>query len=281
MSLRLNARLLLPAVALLLGACPSPRGTAMPSSSQPALPLPLSTTTVSGVSVTFTATDQDDAADFAGYVQDGMSVVQDFFGQGIPRPFVVRIFPDRASLTAHWRTAWNDPSFQSECWMVAAGTADELSILSPHAWAKDACEHDPSDVRHISWVVTHELVHVYHAQQNPSPDFSQVTGIDWFVEGLAVYASGQLTDPELAPAADAVASGQAPAQLADAWTGKYRYGVSGSIVQYIDRTWGRDTLLRMLTATTQDEILGDLGVTEPDLLAGWRTDVGGPETAAQ
>ena len=36
-----------------------------------------------------------------------------------------------------------------------------------------------------------EMTHVFHGHYNASPDFSDTDRIDWFVEGLAVYASGQ------------------------------------------------------------------------------------------
>ena len=66
-----------------------------------------------------------------------------------------------------------------------------LDMISPKLWDKQSCEHIYSETTHTQQLITHELVHVYHGQLNISPDFSNVEGVDWFVEGLATFASGQ------------------------------------------------------------------------------------------
>ena len=92
----------------------------------------------------------------------------------------------------------------------------------------------------------------------------------WFPEGLAVLVSGQLEGRHATAARTAIDSGAAPTPLEDGWRGEHRYGVSGSIVQYIDATWGRDTLMALLATTSEEELLAKLGVGEDELLAGWR-----------
>jgi hypothetical protein len=155
--------------------------------------------------------------------------------------------------------------------MVASGVAARLELLSPRVWRTEACEHDPDDARHVRELVAHELVHVYHGQHNPSPDFAEVTGIDWFVEGLATHASGQLASGELASAREALENGAGPGALADAWKGKYRYGVSGSLVAFVEHELGREALVGLLDATTGEELLARIGRSEAELLDGWRT----------
>ncbi len=196
--------------------------------------------------------------------------VEVFFGRPFRQRFDVLVFPDRAALDAHWRTAWKLPDFRSECWMVASGSATELALLAPAAWASQACEHDASDRARRGALLAHELVHVFHAQHNPRPDMEGLDGIAWFVEGLAVHASGQLDDGHLASPREAIERGLAPVALADAWTGKYRYGVSGSLVRWIDRQIGRERLFALLAATSDAELLAPLGLGEPELLAAWR-----------
>ncbi|MFZ4520792.1 MAG: hypothetical protein ACOYNC_03750 [Bacteroidales bacterium] len=49
----------------------------------------------------------------------------------------------------------------------------------------ESCEHVYSEKLKTQQIITHELVNVYHGQLNAGPDFSDVSGIDWFVEGLA------------------------------------------------------------------------------------------------
>jgi len=173
-------------------------------------------------------------------------------------------------LTEVWRRDWNAPDFESECWMVASGTASKLSLLSPRTWKSEACEHNPDDARDTRLVVTHELVHVFHGQNNPNPNFDAMDDVGWFVEGLATYASGQLDGSKLAAAREAVEKGKAPDALENAWSGKYRYDVSGSIVKYIDLKFGRKTLLKMLKGTSEKELLGMLNVSETGLLVGWK-----------
>jgi hypothetical protein len=203
----------------------------------------------------------------------GMQTVVEFFergtdvGDGI-HDFSLHVSPDRASFSASLPAAWG--MGETPCWMVAAGVADALYVISPRAWASESCEHDGSDALHVQQIITHELVHVYHGQHNPTRDFTGADEIGWFVEGLAVYASGQLEQSHAADARAAIDLGVAPIHLADAWTGRYRDGVCGSLVQCIDRTAGRRTLRRLLHASGQPELLGELGCSERELLDRWR-----------
>lgn len=196
------------------------------------------------------------------------SDVERFFGAPFPKSYKVVIHPDRAAFDASFPPEWGIG--KTECWMVATGVADGLQLLTPRVWKDEACEHDPDDPRHVRDLVAHELVHVYHGQHNPSPDFSNVTGIDWFVEGLATHVSGQLASGDLAPAREALATGQGPLKLATAWSGKYRYGVSGSLVAFLEREFGRERLVKLLGATSAAELLALVGMSEEELLERWR-----------
>src|SRR5206468_2312814 len=95
----------------------------------------------------------------------------------------------------------------------------------------------------------------------------------WFVEGLAVFASGQLGREYQAQIRELVVTGYAPARLAEIWQGAWRYGVAGSLVAYIDRLAGRERLASLLTATSEGQVLAAAGVGEAELLAGWRASV--------
>lgn len=214
-----------------------------------------------------------DADEVARRVDKGRGEVEAFFGSPCPRAFDLRVFPDRAPLTAYWRQAWGAPEFEPQCWMVASGTASALAILSPSAWKTEACEHDPEDRQATQKLITHELVHVYHGQVNPDPEFDGAEEIGWFVEGLAVYASGQLDEARLGRVRTALAAGKGPARLRDAWSGPDRYGFAGSLVSFLDRAQGRATLLRLMKLTSNGEILAALGLTEEELLSRWRADL--------
>lgn len=189
-----------------------------------------------------------------------------------PETVAVHVHPSRAAFTTALHEAWGVE--ETACWMVGAAGERTLHLLSPDVWTEQACEHDPEDRGHVRGLVTHEAVHVLHGQVNPSDDLGRLEEIGWFTEGLATYGSGQLETRHAGRAAEAIAAGEAPTTLADAWSGPYRYGVAGSMVAFIDGRWGRETLRALMRATSQDELLGTLGVTEREFLDGWASWVG-------
>jgi hypothetical protein len=203
-------------------------------------------------------------------VTSGIARVEDYFGTTFGAAFEIQLFSTRQNLDEYWGRLWSEPSFESSCWMVASGQEDTLALLTPAAWDEFACEHDPRNARHVANLITHELVHVFHDQANPAYAFEGMDPLGWFVEGLATYVSGQLDSGELAPAIDAIRTQQAPTSLATAWSGKYRYGVCGSIVQFIDRTRGREVIEQLLPATNETDALNTLGWSEEELLEKWR-----------
>lgn len=205
-------------------------------------------------------------------VETGRAQVERFFGQPFPAPVRVIVSPTRAAFDASLPAKWEITPTQ--CWMVGVGGGGLLALLSPSAWPTEACEHDGKDAAHIQEIVTHELTHVYHGQRNPTGDFIGMDDAGWFVEGLAVLVSGQLTTGNRPSAAEAINSGAAPAKLADAWSGKFRYGVSGSMVAFIDASHGRAKLIELLGATTNDEMMRSLGLTEAEFLSRWRVWAG-------
>jgi hypothetical protein len=155
--------------------------------------LPAHAADASPARFTLAATGGDpDSARIAGFLLDGQRDVERFFGEVFPKPFLVRSFPSRAAMDEHWRKAWNAPDLTTECWMVASGVASELDLLAPRAWKTDACEHDPADLRYIRLLLTHELVHVFHGQNSPRPDFDGWTRSAGSLR-LAVYASASST----------------------------------------------------------------------------------------
>ena len=192
--------------------------------------------------------------------------IEAFFGSAFGESYAVRVLPTRAAFDASFPPEWGVG--KTQCWMVAFGVADRLHVLDPAVWKTEACEHDGDDVEHVRGIVAHELVHVFHGQNNPTRDFTGMDAMGWFPEGLAVLVSGQLAGHHAGAAREAIAAGVAPKCLEDAWSGEYRYGVSGSLVAYVDATFGRTTLVALLAATTEEELLERLGVGEEELLAG-------------
>lgn len=218
----------------------------------------------------YTEADDKDKADYVRLLDRGIESVESFFGDSFRSEFKVYIHPNRQSLDIQWQRDWNMPEFKSECWMVASGTATKFDMISPKRWEAEACEHSYSDLAKTQQLVAHELVHVYHGQHNASPDFSDVTNVDWFVEGLATYASGQCDASRMNAVKQALESNTVPSSLDHFWTGKLKYGLSGSVVMYIDHTFGRSKLKELLRYNRKDELLKSLGIEEDRLLRGWK-----------
>lgn len=179
----------------------------------------------------------------------------------------VRILPSRAKFSQALAEAWG--MSETACWMVGGADDRVLYLLSPGVWGEEACEHDPADREHLRLLVIHEAVHVLHGQVNPSDDLGLLTEIGWFTEGLATYVSGQLEARHSDSAAEAIADGETPSRLRDAWSGPHRYGVAGSMVAFVDEVWGRSMLRSLLSVTSEAELLSSLDVTEEEFLDAW------------
>jgi hypothetical protein len=221
-------------------------------------------------SLHYTKTDLKWKNDYVIIIDKGIRSVNSFFKEPFKKKFEIYIHPGRKSLDSQWQKDWKMPDFKSECWMVASGTTARMDLLSPKIWNKEACEHNYTDKKEAGLIVTHELFHVYHGQLNGSPDFSEVENIDWFVEGFATYASGQCSAKRISEIKKALVDNEIPMLLNDFWTGRYKYGLSGTVVMYIDKTYGRDKLKELLKFTKKDELLNFLKTDETALLHNWK-----------
>jgi hypothetical protein len=195
-----------------------------------------------GYSIFYTRADKQGKEGYKKLISNGANSVISFFTSPYKKDFDVYMHPNRHSLDSTWQKDWKMPDFKSECWMVASGVADRLDAISPRLWATESCEHNYADKIKSQQLITHELFHVYHAQFNTSPDFSDAAGIDWFVEGLATYASGQCDSTRIAGIKNAIVKNTVPKSLDKFWTGKLKYGLSGSVVMYIDKKYKRAKL---------------------------------------
>lgn len=223
-----------------------------------------------GYTLLYTPIDKSNKKEYQKFIDSGISSVKTFFTTSYNKEFNVFIHPSRQSLDSAWQKDWNMPGFKSECWMVASGVATKLDMMSPKLWDKQACEHIYSETTHTQQLITHELVHVYHGQLNISPDFSNVEGVDWFVEGLATFASGQCDASRIAEVKKAISDKTIPESLDNFWAGKLRYGLSGSVVMFIDHKYGRNKLKELLPLNKKSEILALLETTEAQLLGEWQ-----------
>lgn len=222
-----------------------------------------------GYTLFYKGDDESESVRYAAFINKGIESVNFFTKDSCKKDFKVYVHPSRAEMDHQWQTDWKMPGFKSECWMVASGVATRLDLLSPLTWAKQACEHDYTNKDETQKVITHELFHIYHAQLNPSSDFSETGGIDWLVEGFATYASGQCDTERMLAVKDAVKKKTSPALLDDFWKGKLKYGFSGSLVMFVDKKYGREKLKGLLKFKTRTQVLGALKTNEKTLLKSW------------
>ncbi len=206
-----------------------------------------------------------------GSLRTGQTRIEKFFGQPFTKPFEVEVFPSRVAFDGYFAKRWKLPKTQS--WMVASGVGDKLTILSREVWKTQTSDHRPDDDGHFRELIAHELVHVYHGQHNPTGDFEGMDDLGWFVEGLAVYVSGQLEQSHRNADKDALKAGKLPKSLSTAWSGRYRYGVCGSMVRFIDAKWGRETVWKLMGEVKPEGALKLLGVSEKEFLERWGKEV--------
>ena len=224
-----------------------------------------------GFTFYYTSVDKDNKTEYIEILENGIKQVNQFFSQEYASSFNIYSHPHRSSLDSTWQKDWNMPGFKSECWMVASGVASRVDMISPKYWDTQSCEHSYLNTEKTQQLIAHELVHVYHGQQNISKDFSNAEGIDWFVEGLATYASaGQLDPGKLSEIKMAITESKVPETLDKFWTGKLRYSLSGSLVMFIDDKYGRNTIKDLLKFNKIADILSALNTTEVQLLSDWK-----------
>lgn len=223
-----------------------------------------------GYQLLYTDADKENKNEYLIYINNGIKSVKATFKNPFKETFEIYIHPNRTSLDTQWQNDWKLPEFKSQCWMVASGVSKKLDLLSPKIWDQQACEHTYTDKTHTQRLITHELIHVYHGQFNASPDFSDVSGLDWFVEGLATYASGQCDSKRMSEVKEAVLNNTIPDTLDKFWTGTLKYGLSGSVVMFIAHKYGNDKLNALLNFNRKSQLLKALDTTEADLLKEWK-----------
>jgi hypothetical protein len=219
----------------------------------------------------FTEKDKENIKEYVLLFDNGIKLPAIFFDDSFKEKFDIFVHPNRQSIDSQWASDWKITGFKSECWMVASGIAGRFDLISPKTWEKESCEHLYTDKTQTQQLITHELIHVFHGQISKSSDFSDFEGLDWFVEGLATYASGQCNDSRISEIKKAIERTEIPSSLDNFWSGKMKYGLSGSMVMYIDREFGRSKLKALLKIKIKAELLEELKLSEAELLIGWES----------
>lgn len=224
----------------------------------------------------YTAADRAHKAEYLQLLDKGIHNAEVFFHSSYSKHFDVFIQPNRASFDRAYQSIYHQPGFRSECWLVATGDGYRISIIAPRTWDKEPCTTrytDYADRAKTQKLITHELIHVYHGQLNTDPDLTGKNGTDWFIEGLAFYASGQLGTQEQKAVRQAMLKKQVPKTL-DALSAypdvNLRYALWGSLVRYIDQRYGRAKLQSMLVYDQRKQLLAALKTTEQQLMIDWQ-----------
>lgn len=199
-------------------------------------------------------------------VQCARTRIEAFFGLRFEQNVSVDVAESRRAFDAALPESWGMSA--TECWMVGVGTADRLLLLDPARWASEACEHDATE-RHVQEIVAHEMTHVFHGQHNTNGDFAGMDELEWLIEGLAVYVSGQLDTPRHSGYREATCDNHAPSTLLEIPQGGSRYGRSGAFVRYVDQRFGRQALQALLPAHSNNEALKILAQREDELVSAW------------
>jgi len=217
----------------------------------------------------YTRKDQKSIVEYDRFFQKGVNEVTDFFKTPFKDPFSIYVHPTRESLDSTWQKDWAVANFKSKCWMVASGVSEKMDIISPKAWDSLSCEHKYTDTLKTYRLIKHELVHVFHGQRNKSPNFDVVMDIDWLVEGLATYASGQCDKERINEVKKMILKQQYPKNLKEFWRGNVKYGLSGTMMMYIDGKYGRTKLLSLLAYNDLTSVLHELQISEEELIKEW------------
>lgn len=224
----------------------------------------------------YTPADQHHKTEYLQLLDKGIKNVEAFFHDTYSKRFDVFIQPDRASFDQAYQNIYKQPGFRSECWLVAIGDGHRISIIAPRTWDKEPCTSrytDYADRAKTQKLITHELVHVFHGQRNADPDLTGKNGSDWFIEGLAFYASGQLGAQEITAVKQTIHKNKVPATL-DALSNypdvNLRYELWGSLTQYIDQHYGRAKLQSLLVYNQRQQLLATLKTNEQQLISDWK-----------
>jgi hypothetical protein len=194
-------------------------------------------------------------------VESELARVTGFLGVSPEQSFQLVVWPDRPRFTDRFRALFRETP---QCWVIAFGLSSGVEMLPPRLWD---CGHPASSSEFLRLLLAHELTHVVHARQ---PGFGYGSDMSWFLEGLAVYVSGQHNAQYSGVAQARFAQGFVPASLPALMNDGAGYALAGDVVRFIDAAWGRATLRSLTGASSTTAILATLNETEANLLARWR-----------
>jgi len=149
---------------------------------------------------------------------------------------------------------------------VAQPQRTDLGVLSPSAYKTHSIyKYDPDEFRRL---LLHELVHMM--EEFITPDME--TSPRWWSEGLAVYLSGQWLheDDFRKPVLEGIAGRNVPGFSSIEAERKLAYAWGWTIVRFIETTYGRDMIRRMVEECADGQVLAVIGEGAAGLEECWR-----------
>lgn len=149
---------------------------------------------------------------------------------------------------------------------IAQPQRTDMVVLSPSAYENHSIfKYIPAQFRRLLF---HELVHVVEEHLSLNIEASP----RWWGEGLAIYLSKQwLYDDEFRnPASDGIAQDDIPTFHQIETDVKLAYDWGWTIVRFIETTYGRDMILRVIKECVDGNVFSVIDVEANSLEIQWR-----------
>jgi len=149
---------------------------------------------------------------------------------------------------------------------IAQPQRTDMVVLSPSAYNVDSTfAYVPEEFRRL---LIHEFIHMI--EEFLSPDIERIPG--WWSEGLAVYYSEQSRheDGFRGVALNAIATDAVPSLEQVLAERKLSYDWGWTIVQYVESTFGREAILKIVRECSDGDVLAFLGSDSAAFEQSWK-----------
>ena len=154
----------------------------------------------------------------------------------------------------------------SSPYRIAQPQRTDMVVLSPSAYEGHSVYHyNPDEFRRL---LIHELVHVVEERLSLDIEASP----RWWSEGLAVYLSEQwrYEDVSMKTALDGIANNKIPSFCQIEAEKNLAYDWGWTIVRFIESSYGKEMILRMVKESTDGNVFSVIGETAGVLEKMWR-----------
>jgi len=205
------------------------------------------------------------------HLSSAVAYLTDYFELPAPFPAIRAVLvPDRAEFDRCVKEILRiDIEVPSDPCRVAQPQRTDLILLSPAAYEKGVTEYTPEAYQRL---IMHETVHI--VEECLSPDIDKTAR--WWSEGLAMHLSGQWEEGEGECVVEEIAADRIPS-IADMCHGpiasegvKLCYLWGWTVVMYIDRTYGKAVVTRIVRDCDDGNVFAILDEDPSDFEAKWK-----------